>query len=414
MREPKHAIFAFNLSTLVSEKDLPEARPVPKPIRILLSSGEASGDLYAAELLRELHGREPAIEAFGLGGGRSQAEGAELLVHLDEISVIGLVEIVRKLPALQSAMSRLTRAARARRPDAAVLIDFSGFHLRLAKRLRNLGIPILYYVSPQVWAWRRRRIHAIRELVSEMLVILPFEEAFYRDRGIAVRYVGHPLVDLVKPARDRKTFCREVGCDSTRPLVMLLPGSRRREIDLHLPIFREVIDRLWKAKPDLQLLVSRAPTVSKGAFEAALGAHALDRVRVLHEGTYDGLHHAAAAVVASGTATVEAALSETPMVVVYRLGRVSYALGRRFVRVPFYSMVNLVAGRELVPELIQDDLTADAILARLLPLLEDPARMEEMKRGLREVRAKLGGGGASARAAEAVLSFVRSHRGELS
>ncbi len=305
-------------------------------------------------------------------------------------------------------MSRLTDAARARRPDAAVLIDFSGFHLRLAKRLEALGIPIIYYVSPQVWAWRRRRVRAIRKLVSEMLVILPFEEAFYRGEGVAVRYVGHPLVDLVKPARDRETFCAELGLDPARPVVMLLPGSRRREIDLHLPIFGQVIERLSRTRPDVQLVVSRAPTVSPSVLEAALGKSALERVRVLHEGTYDGLHHAAAAVVASGTATVEAALSETPMVVVYRVGWASYVLGRSFVRVPFYSMVNLIAGRELVPELIQKDMTADAILARLLPLLDNEALSDEMKRGLREVKAKLGGGGASSRAAEAVVSFLRS------
>jgi lipid-A-disaccharide synthase len=393
----------------------PNPNPKPKPIRILLSSGEASGDLYASELLRELREREPKLEAFGLGGDRSKAAGAELLAHLDEISVIGLVEVVRKLPALQRAMSRLTEAARTRRPDAAVLVDFSGFHLRLARRLRSLGVPIIYYVSPQVWAWRRGRVRAIRELVAEMLVILPFEEAFYRDEGVAVRYVGHPLVDLVASTRDRETFCRDVGLDPARRFVILLPGSRRREIELHLPVFREVIERLSREKPEVQIAVSRAPTVAPPVLEAALGPEALEDARVLHhhQGTYDGLRHAAAAVVASGTATVEAALAGTPMVVVYRVGRASYALGRSFVRVPFFSMVNLIAGRAVVPELIQDDMTADAILRRLVPLLDDPSASEEMKRGLREVKAKLGGGGASSRAADAVLSILRSRESGL-
>jgi len=379
---------------------------VSNPIRILLSSGEASGDLYASELLRELRKRIPSIEAFGLGGPRSKAQGAELLVDLEEISVIGLVEVVRKIPALRRAMTRLLEETQKRKPDVAILVDFSGFHLRLAKRLHDKGVPILYYVSPQVWAWRRGRVRGIRDLVDEMLVILPFEEPFYRGEGVRVRYVGHPLVDLVEPARDRETFCHDLGLDPSRPVLLLLPGSRRREIELHLPVLREVVEKLSTERPNLQIVMSRAPTVAASWIEAALG-ETLGKVRLLEDGTYDGLKHAAVAVVASGTATVEAALSETPMVVVYRVGRLTYALGRRFVRVPFFSMVNLIAGRKLVPELTQGDMTAEAIRAQVESLLE-PGASEEMKRGLREVKAKLGGKGASSRAADAVLTFLES------
>jgi lipid-A-disaccharide synthase len=388
---------------------------VSNGIRILLSSGEASGDLYASELLRELRIRAPSIEAFGLGGARSKAEGSALLVDLDEISVIGLVEVVWKIPALKRAMARLEGEARARKPDAAILVDFSGFHLRLAKRLREMGVPVLYYVSPQVWAWRRGRIRRIRDLVDEMLVILPFEEAFYREEGVRVRYVGHPLVDLVEPARPREKFCSDLGLDSARPIVLFLPGSRRREIELHVPVFREVVEELRRDRPGLQMIMSRAPTVDASWIEAGLGG-TIANVRLLEGGTYDGMKHAAVAVVASGTATVEAALSETPMVVVYRVGRLTYALGRPFVRLPFFSMVNLIAGRRLVPELIQGGMTADAIRGEVEALLE-PGGAEEMKRGLREVKAKLGGKGASARAAEAVLAFLKARQsspGELS
>lgn len=382
------------------------------PIRILLSSGEASGDLYASELLRELRKRNPAVEAFGLGGPRSKAQGAELLVDLEEISVIGLVEVVGKIPALRRAMTRLAEEARKRKPDVAILVDFSGFHLRLAKRLREIGVPILYYVSPQVWAWRRGRVRRIRDLVDEMLVILPFEEAFYRAEGVRVRYVGHPLVDLVEPARDRDRFCADLGLDPARPILLLLPGSRRREIELHVPVLRDVVEKLRRDRPDLQMVMSRAPTVTPSQLETALG-ETLGQVRLLSDGTYDGLKHAAVAVVASGTATVEAALSETPMVVVYRVGRLTYALGRRFVRLPFFSMVNLVAGRKLVPELIQSQMTAEAIRAHVESLLE-PEAAEEMKRGLREVKAKLGGKGASSRAADAVAAFLKSRASEIS
>jgi len=385
---------------------------VSNPIRILLSSGEASGDLYASELLRELRKRLPSIEAFGLGGPRSKAQGAELLVDLEEISVIGLVEVVGKIPALRRAMTRLVEEARKRKPDLAILVDFSGFHLRLAKRLHAMGVPILYYVSPQVWAWRRGRIRRIRDLVNEMLVILPFEEAFYRAEGIRVRYVGHPLVDLVEPARTREKFCSDLGLDPSRPIVLVLPGSRRREIELHVPVLREVVESLSTERPDLQIVMSRAPTVAASWIEAALG-ETIPKVHMLEGGTYDGMKHAAVAVVASGTATVEAALSETPMVVVYRVGRLTYALGKPFVRVPYYSMVNLIAGRRLVPELIQKDMTAESIRAQVEALLE-PGAAEEMKRGLREVKARLGGKGASSRAADAVLAFLQSRAGELS
>jgi lipid-A-disaccharide synthase len=379
---------------------------VGKPLQIFLSSGEASGDLYASELLREIGKRAPEISAFGVGGDRSRAAGARIVVGLDEISVIGLVEVAQKIPALHRAMGRLEEEARSRRPGAAVLIDFSGFHLRLARRLKKLGIPIVYYVSPQVWAWRRGRVRTIRELVDEMLVILPFEEAFYREHGVRVRYVGHPLVDLVRSTMDRESFCRGLGLDPERPIALFLPGSRRREIELHVPVLREVFERLARLRPELQLVVSQAPTVAAFELDAALGAMR-ERVRIVKDGIYDALKHSAAAVVASGTATVEAALSETPMVVVYRLGRASYALGRPFVRVPHYSMVNLIAGRGLVPELIQDEMTPERILASFMPLLDDERAASEMRLGLREVGAKLGGGGASGRAAEAVLSHLR-------
>lgn len=383
-----------------------------KRASILLSCGEASGDLYASELVRELSSRT-VPEVFGLAGDRSRAAGAELLVHLDEISVIGLVEVVSKLPALRRAMDQLVAAAEERRPDVAVLVDFSGFNLRLARRLSAIDIPIIYFVSPQVWAWRRGRLAAIRELVDEMLVILPFEEAFYEREGVRVRYVGHPIVDLVKPSRGRAPFLGELGLDPERPVLLMLPGSRRREIELHLPVLKETMELLSARRPEIQFVVSRAPTVSRDVFLSAVG-DAASRVKVLESDVYDGLAHADVAVVASGTATVEAALSGTPMVVVYRVGALSYAIGRAFVDVPHFSMVNLIAGRALVPELIQRDMTPGGIAAEVLSLLDDPERAAAMKRGLAEVKEKLGGGGASARAADAVASFLesRARRGE--
>ncbi len=373
-----------------------------KPLRLLISCGEASGDLYAAELLKELLERRSSLSAFGLGGARAQAAGMERIVGLEQVSVIGLVEVVRKLPALRDAMRRLCAAAETRRPDLAVLIDFSGFNLRLARRLKALGVPVVYYVSPQVWAWRRGRIRTIRESVEEMLVILPFEREFYERENVNVRYVGHPLVDLVRTSEDREAFFTRVGLDPGRPLVMMLPGSRRREIELHVPILRRAIEELSRVDTNLQFVVSRAPTILPEFLMDRLG-ETNDRVRILEGPIYDGLAHATAAVVASGSATVEAALLGTPMVVVYRVGRASYCLGKPFVNLPFYSMVNLIAERELVPELIQSAMTPANIVEQVMRLLdEDNARA--MRRGLADVKQKLGGGGASARAADAVLS----------
>jgi lipid-A-disaccharide synthase len=379
---------------------------VSKPPHILFSCGEASGDLYVSQLLAEMSRREPDVTSFGLGGQRCAAAGGDIVVPLDEVSVIGLVEVVSKLPALRRAMSRLCHAAEQRRPDAAVLVDFSGFNLRLAKRLASLGIPILYYVSPQVWAWRRGRVRTIREVVDEMLVILPFEEAFYREQGIDVRYVGHPLVDLVRAERDRETLCRDLGLDATRPIVAVLPGSRSSEIERHMPTLRDAMAELTRRRPELQFLVSRAPTIAAPSLAAALGERD-PSVHIVDDGIYDVLTHADAGIIASGTATVEAAIAGTPMIVVYRVGRASYFLGKPFVNLPHYSMVNLIAGRRLVPELIQDAFTVDAVVSEVMRLLDDTSYRDEMVSGLRDVRAKLGSGGASGRAAEAVLSFSR-------
>ena len=392
----EHAIFVTNILS---------TQRVSKPPLIFFSCGEASGDLYVSELLSELSRRSPGLKSFGLGGMRCAAAGGELVVSLDEVSVMGLVEVVSKLPGLRRAMGRLCAAAERRRPDAAVLVDFSGFNLRLAKRLEALGIPILYYVSPQVWAWRRGRIRTIRNVVDEMLVIFPFEETFYRENGVEAHYVGHPLVDLVRAERNREQLCRDLDLDAKRTIVAMLPGSRRSEIERHVPVLREAIVELKRQRPGLQFIVSRASTITPALLTDTLG-DANESVRIVGESTYDILSHATVAVVASGTAVVEAALSETPVVVIYRVGWASYLMGKPFVNLPHYSMVNLIAGRSLVPELIQGDMTASAVVSQVFRLIDDAAYREDMVKGLRDVKTKLGLGGASGRAADAVLTFL--------
>ncbi len=373
--------------------------------QILLSCGEASGDLYASELVRELQKLDQGIECFGIGGEKLAGAGADLLVRLEDISVIGLIEVLEKLPALWRARRRLVEEARRRRPAVAVLIDFSGFNLRLAKKLHAQGIPILYYVSPQVWAWRRRRVRTIRETAKKMLVILPFEEAFYRSEGIPVRFVGHPLVDLVHSKEDRATFCKRLELDPGRPLMALLPGSRRREIELHLPVLAAAVERMRTKRPDLQFGALKAATIQRSEIEEGV-RRTVSPSRIIEGSNCEGLAHAAVSLVASGTATVEAALSGAPMVVIYQMGKLSYLMGKPFVRVPHYAMVNLVAENALVPELIQNDMTGEAIAAEALKLLEDGDAADTMRRGLAEVKARLGGGGASRRAAQEVMELV--------
>ncbi|PYQ55127.1 MAG: lipid-A-disaccharide synthase [Acidobacteria bacterium] len=371
--------------------------------RLLISCGEASGDLYGAELVRHLRERTPDLDVLGLGGDRLQAQGASLFAHVRDLAVVGLLEVVSHLRDLRLVFRRILEEADRRPPDAAVLVDYPDFNLRLARALHRRGIPVIYYVSPQVWAWRRGRVAAIRETVARMLVIFPFEEPLYREAGVPVTFVGHPLVSLVRPAADPAAFLREVGLDPARPVVALLPGSRPKEVAHNLPPLAAAVDRVRAARPDAQYLAAVAAALPPGLVRDALR----DRpVAVVLDRTHEALSAATAAVVASGTATVEAALLGTPMVVVYRLSPWTYRLGRRLVRVPYYAMVNLIAGRRVVPELIQAAFTPEGVAAELLPLLDETPSRQAMKAGLAEVREKLGRAGASARAADEIAPFL--------
>jgi lipid-A-disaccharide synthase len=375
--------------------------------RLLISCGEASGDLYGAELVRHLRPRLPDLEVAGLGGDRLQGQGASLIAHVRDLAVVGLLEVVSHLRHLRSVFRRVLEDVDRRRPDVAVLVDYPDFNLRLARALHRRGIPVVYYVSPQLWAWRGGRMGAIRETVSRMLVIFPFEEALYRDARVPVAFVGHPLVSLVQPAPDPAAFLREVGLDAQRPVVALLPGSRLKEVAHNLPPIAASLDVLGAARPDLQFLMAVAPSLDPEMVRRGLGPR---KVTIVHDRTHEALSAATTAVVASGTATVEAALLGAPMVVVYRLSAWTYRLGRRFVRVPYYAMVNLIAGRRVVPELIQSDFTPDRVAAELLPLLDETGARHAMQAGLSEVRKRLGGPGASGRAAEEVWPYLNGKK----
>lgn len=371
--------------------------------RLLVSCGEPSGDLYGAELLRQIHALRPDVACFGLGGDQLAAQGAQILAHVRDLAVVGLVEVVSRLPHLRRVYRRVLAEVERRPPDLAVLIDYAGFNLRLARALHGRGVPVVYYVSPQVWAWRRGRIRTMRRTLRRMLVIFPFEEALYRQEEVPVTFVGHPLVDLVRPAADREAFLTRSGLDPSRPVLAVLPGSRPQEVRRHLPPLREALLRLVRRRADLQFLVAGAPSLERGLIEPQLAG--LPARLVMGE-THAALGAALVALVASGTATVEAALLGTPMVVVYRVSPWSYALGKPLVRVPHYAMVNLIAGGGVVPELIQADFTPERVEAETLSLVEQPARLGRMREDLLEVRRRLGSPGASRRAAEIVLGLL--------
>jgi lipid-A-disaccharide synthase len=373
--------------------------------KILISCGEPSGDLYAGALASELARLGGPLSVMGLGGEHLRASGAQLVEDYRGLSVTGLIEALRVLPRSYASYRRLVDVARAERPDVFVAIDFPEINFRVARRVRELGIPVVYYIPPQLWAWRTGRIAQIREFASRVLVIFPFEEELYRKAGIPVEFVGHPLLDLARAGCSRAEFLREVGADPESRVVALLPGSRPSEVARILPVLWEAARRVVESVGNVQIVVARAPHLDARLFDGAplLGG----RKPIIVEGRADDVLGAADAVAtASGTATVQTAIHGVPMVVVYRLSPVTYALGRRFVHVSTYAMANLIAGREIVPELIQERCTPDAVAAELVRYLTDPSHAGRTREALGEVRARLGAEGASARAAQAVLGEI--------
>ena len=358
-------------------------------LRVLISAGEASGDLYAASLVRALRRHFPDADFLGCAGPRMQAEGVRTIVDAHSLSVVGLIEVVSHLPRIFGEFRKLIAAARAERPDFAILTDSPDFHLRVARKLKPLGVPVIYLVAPQAWAWRKDRLPSIRKTVRRLLCIFPFEEAFFREHGVDAHYIGHPLTRLVRPNLDRQTFLDSLGLPLDRPLVALLPGSRPGEISRHLPALAKAVE-LIEAQWPCSFVVGAPPGFSRGWKRPFFWERFLRRsIQVVEGTTWELLAHADLALAASGTVTIEAAILGTPMVVYYRVSRASWWMGRFLVRVPFFSMVNLIAGRRIVPELIQDELTGERLSNEVLRLLGDPAAMTKMRAELAEDRRRL-------------------------
>lgn len=368
--------------------------------QLLLSCGEPSGDLYAGALARELRTLVPTLTLAGLGGPQFAAAGGRLLEDYRGLAVTGVTEVIGALTRLAATKHRLVEYAREHKPDALIAIDYSGFNLRLARSVRQLGIPVIYYVSPQIWAWRAGRLNTIRKTADLMLVIFPFEEAIYQKAGVPVAFVGHPLVDLIPHLATRDVVGRGLGLEPGRPVVAVLPGSRPSEVRRMLPDLVAAARLIANRVPGTQFVIARAPNLEDSLFQGVIDAGV---PMALVEGHVDAvLASADVALTASGTATVQTALHDVPMVVVYRLSSVEYTLGRPFVTVDTFAMVNLIAGERIVPELIQDAFTPQAVADEAVSMLTDPARAASIRARLAMVRQRLGGPGASRRAAEAI------------
>ena len=383
-----------------------------RPPRILLSAGEASGDRLGAGLARAILRRRPDAELLGMGGDEMAAAGVRLVQHASEVAVMGFFEVLTHLPALRGAMARLERCLSEEPPDLVVPIDFPDFNLRLAERAHRCRVPVVYYVSPQIWAWRKRRVLRIKRLVRRMLVLFPFETGFYEGEGVPVTFVGHPAVERTTGPYDRDALLGGVGLDPAREVVALVPGSRRFEIERILPTLLRSAEIVRARRNKVQFVVPLAGTVPRALVEARIRSAGLSDTVIHGAGFPEILGACQAGAVASGTASLEAALVGLPMVVVYRVRWPSYLLARALVRVEHAALPNLVAGRRIVPELIQHELRPEAVAGHLLGYLESPDRASAVRNDLEEVRRRLGEPGAFDRAADAVLAEIGSGRDE--
>jgi lipid-A-disaccharide synthase len=379
-------------------------------IPLLLSAGEASGDLYAAQLATALQARL-SVHIFGMGGPHMQAAGVEIVTHYEEVAVVGITEILRHLPSLVKAMDRIVAVADERKPPLAILTDFPGFHLRLARKLKPKGIRNVYYICPQFWAWRPWRVNLIRRRFEKALCIFPFEKEFFSDAGIPTDFIGHPLVGNVCATKDRKRFCESHALVPGRPIVAVLPGSRSAELAHHMPVLQESCARIFARIP-AQFVVAAAHPKDVSLLKAGWPPNV--KPSVVEAETYNALAAADAAIVSSGTATVEAALLDAPMVVVYRVSPLTATLAKPLVRTPFFAMVNLVAEKQIVPELVQNDFTPERVSTEVLRLLQDPNARRTMRAGLAQVRNRLGPPGAVERAADVIAGLLAPVAGNAS
>ncbi|HEX7232939.1 MAG TPA: lipid-A-disaccharide synthase [Candidatus Binatia bacterium] len=375
-----------------------------QPKQIMLVVGEASGDAHGAQLVEALHRRDPQVKIYGVAGEQLERSRFEALFSVAQLTGMGLVELAGNLRNIWRAYTLLKRTLKKRHPNLLVLIDFPEFNLRLARFAKSLGIPVLYYVSPQIWAWRKNRVKQIARWVDHMAVIFPFETDFYERHGVRVSFVGHPLLEIVKANAGRAETLTKLGLDPSRPVIALLPGSRRAEVTRHLPVMAEAARALSRERK-AQFVCVRAPTIDRAELRSWLD-QADVRMPIVEGDRYGAIQASDVAWTASGTATVEIALLGRPMIIVYRLSWLTYLIARWLVRVDHIGMVNLIAGQRLMPELIQQDVNAERIAAETKVLLDDAKMRARITKELSKLRERLGRPGAADRVAELALSMM--------
>jgi len=374
---------------------------------VLIVAGEASADLHGSHLIIALKQLDPGLTFWGIGGRRMEEAGVRILFNSSELAVVGLTEVLSRVAAVTRAYRRVKTILRKDRPVLLILLDYPDFNLRLARAAKRFQVPVLYYISPQVWAWRKGRVETIRRCVDRMAVILPFEKDFYRERALHVEHVGHPLLEEIPMDLDREKVRTELGLLHAKPVIALLPGSRKEEVTNLLPVMIKAADRIRSRYEHLKCLLPRASTIPAELLDGLLKKSSLD-VHVIQGEVYRVLKACDVALIASGTATLEAAILEAPMVIAYRVSCLSYWIGRMVIRVPFIGLVNVVAGEEVVPELIQGDVTPERLAQEAMDLLEHDDKRRNMVRKLRAVRETLGQGSASEKTARIALEMIEA------
>jgi len=374
--------------------------------RIMVVAGEASGDMHAANFVKAMHKIDHSIEVYGMGSEQLRNAGADLLIDCSDIAVVGLVEVLFNYRKIMQALNTLRESLRTEPPDLLVLVDYQEFNFKLAETAKELGIKVLFYISPQVWAWRQHRVHKIGKLIDMMAVILPFEEKFYKDANVPVRFVGNPLVDETTPNKDKASCFAEYGLDDSKPVVGLFPGSRRGEIKRILPIQLAAAEKLHRQKPDLQFILPVASTLSKELFSECLEKYSHLNIRLVKDLAYNVMQCCDAIITASGTATLEIALMGIPNCITYKIANLSYFILRHMVKVDHIGLVNIVAEKRIVKEFLQFEAKPQAIADEIIQILDNDAYRSSMIKELNSVQAKLGKTGGANNMAELVLEML--------
>ncbi len=376
--------------------------------KILIIAGEASGDLHGSHLVKELLSLDPSLQFYGVGGEKMKNEGVELIADSKEMAVVGITEVLLKLKRIYRIYRKLKNSLAANSPSLVILIDYPDFNLRFAREAKKKNIPIVYYISPQVWAWRKGRIKKIGQLIKKMIVIFPFEKKFYEEAKIDVEFVGHPLLDSIRSQFSREEAFQKFSLTFGVTTIGLLPGSRMNEIKRHLPPMIKAISLISKQINPVQFIIPVAPGLDWEEVQNLVGSKR-ENIRVVENNIYDVMRISDVVIVASGTATIEAAIMGAPMIVVYRVSPLTYLLGKMLIKVKNIGMVNIIAGKTVVPELIQKDVTPEKITSAVVQILENPSKQEEIKKELNSLKEKIGNPGASFRAAQIIISLLQRY-----